>query len=247
MTIDPLLRMGLFVLFWIATTSSLSTNSQAPDLSSKYCGTPFKDLTIPGRIYWRDYDLGGPGVAFCHHPKVTTPAECAQGIKLNDWCCIHARCDQRLDPTCPPYRPDADNAGLSHMNNDEPDIDHTGALVYPQVAYISYTVTGEWLKFTINVSVAGTYNISGMTAAPRPDQDPNPKISLDFGQGITSGVFTVPPSLCDKGARCTEGYHVWQKNFNMAQVKIPTAGIYVMTFTLVESYFNPLYFNFTLT
>jgi len=239
------LRMGLFVLFWIATTSILSTNARAPDLSS-YGGTPFKNLTIPGQIYWRDYDLGGPAVAFCHHPKVTTPAECAQGVKLDDWCCTSVRCDQRKSPTCPPYRPDADNAGLSHMNNGEPDIDPAGKLIEPQEGYISYTVTGEWLKFTVNVSVAGTYNISGVTAAPRPDQDPNPKISLDFGQGVSTGIFTVPPSVCDPGVRCTEGYHVWQTNLNMAQVKIPTAGTYVMTFTLVDSYFNPFYFNFTL-
>jgi len=245
MTIDPLLRMGLFVLFWIATTSSLSINT--PDLSSTYTGTPFKDLIIPGRIYWRDYDQGGPGVAFCHHPKVTTPAECAQGIKLNDWCCTRVRCDERQSPACPPYRADADNAGLSHMNDGEPDQDPSGKLVEPQEGYLSYTVTGEWLVFTVNVSVAGTYNISGMTGAPRPDQDPNPTISLDFGQGITTGVFTIPPSVCDKGARCTEGYHVWQKNPNMAQVTLPTAGIYVMKFTLVQSYFNALYFEFTRT
>jgi len=244
MTNDPLLRMGI-VLFWIATTSSLFTHARAPDLP--YSGIPFKDLTIPGRIYWRDYDLGGPAVAFCHHPNVTTPAACAQGIKLDDWCCTRVRCDERQSPACPPYRTNEENAGLSHMNDGEPDQDPSGKLVYPQEGYLSYTVTGEWLKFTVNVSVAGTYYVSGMTAAPRPDQDPNPTISLDFGEGISTGIFTVPPSVCDRGAPCTEGYHVWQKNPNIAKVTFPTAGIYVMTFTLVKSFFNPLYFEFTLT
>jgi len=233
MTNGPLLRLGLFVLFWIG-------------LSSTYSGTPFKDLTIPGRIYFRDYDLGGPAVAFCHAPKVMTPAECAKGIKLDDWCCTRVRCDECLSPACPPYRANADNAGLSHMNDGEPDQDPSGKLISPQEAYISYTNTGEWLMFTINVSVAGTYNISGMTAAPRPDQSPNPLISFDFGQGVTTGVFTVPPSVCDPGARCTEGYHVWQMNSNMAQVMVPKAGVYVMKFTLEKSYFNPLYFEFKL-
>jgi hypothetical protein len=209
-----------------------------------YTGTPFKALTIPGKIYLRDYDKGGPSVAFCRTAAATTPAACAQGIKLNDWCCTSVRCDQRGNPVCPIYRTDADNAGLSMMNNGEPDQDAAGKLVFPQEAYISYTLTGEWLKFTVDVIAAGTYTINGMTAAPRIDQDPNPQVRLDFGCGVTSGVFTIPPSICNAGAPCTEGYHVWLNNNNMGEVTFPAPGKYLMTFTLVKSFFNPMYFDF---
>jgi hypothetical protein len=35
-------------------------------LPAGYKGKPFKVQTIPGTIHAADYDLGGPGVAYCH-------------------------------------------------------------------------------------------------------------------------------------------------------------------------------------
>ena len=95
-----------------------------------YTGTPFVENVIPGFIYTANYDKGGPGVAYCHSATATTPTTCANGIKLSDWCCSNsnaqmtgARCDQRnmAKGPCPLYRPDNDNAGLSHMNLGEVD------------------------------------------------------------------------------------------------------------------------------
>ena len=56
-------------------------------------------------------------------------------------------------------------------------------------------------------------------AAPRPPENLTPTVSLDFGSGATTGIFTVPSSECgspDPG--CTEGYHVWQTDDAMARV-----------------------------
>jgi hypothetical protein len=95
-----------------------------------YTGTPFAQNVIPGFIYTANYDRGGPGVAYCHSAMATTPAACATGIHLTDWCCSDtnpqmtgARCDDRNQATgpCPIYRADSDNAGLSHMNLGEVD------------------------------------------------------------------------------------------------------------------------------
>jgi hypothetical protein len=210
-----------------------------------YTGTPFKALTIPGTIYLADYDTGGPGVAFCHAPGATGAA-CGNGIKNPpDWCCTGRGCDQQA-PVCPPYRTGTDNAGLSHMNTAEPDDTPSGMPVSPYFPYLSYSVTGEWFKYTVQVLEAGTYSISGLMAAPRPPQNQAPTVSLDFGGGVTTGTFTVPSSLCgnpDPG--CTEGYHVWQMDNDLATVMIPAAGTYVMTFTLVSSFLNPGYVTFT--
>ena len=95
-----------------------------------YTGTPFAQNLIPGFIYAANYDKGGPGVAYCHSAMATTPAACANGILLTDWCCSDtnpqmtgARCDDRNQAKgpCPVYRVDSDNAGLSHMNLGEVD------------------------------------------------------------------------------------------------------------------------------
>jgi len=218
-----------------------------------YGGTPFTLNTIPGTIHSSDYDTGGPSVAYCHAPGATGTA-CANGRTLTDWCCTTKLCNQStaVGPDggliCPPYRSGLDNGGLSHMNTAEPDDYPNGTPVSPYFPYLSYSVTGEWFKYTVVVLEAGTYSVGGLHGAPRPPQNAAPTVSLDFGGGITTGVFTVPSSVCgnpDPG--CTEGYHVWQNDDKMATVTFPAAGTYVMTFNLVSSFFNPGYWVFTKT
>lgn len=235
-----------------------------------YAGKPFVANIIPGFIYVANYDSGGAGVAYCHAAAgQTTPAECQAPVKLNDWCCGTMKgCDERAMPAlCPVYRADNDNAGLSHMNTGEPDRyalsgpswaagpngpTLTGPMVMAgtnvpqdanttteQDAYLSYTYTAEWLTFTVEVLAAGTYSVGGLMGVPAGTQ-----LSLDFGNGITTGPFTPPASpiaMC----QCPETYHSWNIVSNLATVTIPAAGTYLMTFTIVQGTINPLYFTFT--
>jgi hypothetical protein len=237
-------------------------------LPTGYTGTPFnnKTLTVPGFIYSADYDTGGASVGFCHSANVTTVAGCAGGIKLNDWCCGNMKlCDERTQPTvCPIYRMDADNAGLSHLNNAEPDnwaasgptwVDGTdgptltGAastvktpipydqnMTTEQDVYISYMHTGQWSQYTVHVLAAGTYSIGGVMGTPG-----GVTISLDFGNGVTSGTIMVPPSPTPQ----TEAYHEWYTVSNIGQVTFPAAGTYLMRFNLLTQQFNVLYFTFS--
>jgi hypothetical protein len=181
---------------------------------------------------------------------------------------------------CPQYRPlTGDNAGISHMNLGEPDcysstgptwqfvpgsngptLDGpmvTAGTPVPQNAhattiedvYLSYTYTGEWLKFTVEVLSAGTYVVGGMMGVPG-----GTMLSIDFGNGITTGTFTPTASPCmwqcpaaacggvQKG--CPETYHSFENLDNLATVMIPAAGTYVMTFTIVAGTINPVYFTF---
>jgi hypothetical protein len=201
-----------------------------------YLGKPFAALQIPGKIHLADYDLGGAGIAYCHG----NPNDCAAGIKMNDWCCGPGKgCDQRTDPACPPYRPNNDNAGLCHMNTGEPDNTTTGQPYAPYYPYLCYMATGEWTKYTVQVTEAGTYYIGGAMAVPA-----GTSISLDFGAGITTGVFTLPASptaMC----RCPESYHSWETVDGLATVTFASPGTYVMKMTLVSQQFNPEYLSFT--
>jgi hypothetical protein len=235
-----------------------------------YTGTPFATNVIPGLIYVANYDKGGAGVAYCHAAAgQTLPAQCAAAIVLHDWCCGKNKgCDDRTQNQgpCPIYRADNDNAGLSHMNQGEPD-DYattgpswiagpngptlTGPMVMagtpvPQDAttttvqdvYLSYTYTAEWLKFTVEVVAAGTYSIGGLMGVPG-----GTTIMLDFGNGISS-MFTPPASPC-KWAGCPETYHSWNNVANLGTVTFPAPGTYLMTFTIVQGTLNPLFFTFT--
>jgi len=222
-----------------------------------YTGKPFTALpmghsnTIPGTIHMADYDLGGPGVAFCHGPPMGSPPSMCGGGNFNDW----------RPAGTPQYRPTPagdtsgkcnaaacdDNDGLCHMNAGEPDDNPMGMPIQPYDVYPCYTNTGQWINITVQVMAAGTYTITGLIGAPRPNQNAQPHIRFDFGGGcITSGDIAVPTSICgtpDPG--CTEGYHVWQTDPNLATVTFTTPGTYLMTWTLTASFINIDYFVFT--
>jgi hypothetical protein len=242
-----------------------------------YTGTPFTANVIPGFLYAANYDKGGPGIAYCHSATATTPATCANGIHLTDWCCSDtnatmtgARCDDRSQSqgACPVYRPDADNAGLSHMNLGEVDTyavagptyimsasgpTLTGPMVtigtpVPQHAnmtteddtYLSYTNSGQWQKYTVEVLAAGQYAIGALMGTP-----PNVTITLDFGNGVTSGTIPLPASPVTAACKCAEAYHAWNPAPAFGMVTFPTAGTYLLTLTLNTGNYNPLYFTFT--
>jgi len=242
-----------------------------------YPGTPFVQNVIPGFLYAANYDKGGPGVAYCHSATATTAAACATGIHLTDWCCSDtnaqmtgARCDDRNQSrgACPLYRPDSDNAGLSHMNLGEVDTyaaagptwvpgpngpTLTGPMVtvgapVPQHAnmttqddtYLSYTVTGQWQKYTVEVLSAGTYSIGTLMGTP-----PGAKATFDFGDGVTSGSIALPASPVSAACKCLEAYHAWTNSMNLGTVTFPAAGTYLLTLTLNMGTYNPLYFTFT--
>jgi hypothetical protein len=168
-----------------------------------------------------------------------------------------------------------DNAGLSHMNMGEPDcyastgptwqflpgsngptLDGpmvTAGTPVPQDAhdtqvydaYLSYTYTGEWLKFTVEVLAGGMYSIGALLGVPG-----GTELTIDFGSPTTSTVmFTPTASPCmwrdEAGQGCPETYHSWENLQNLAMVTIPAPGTYVMTFTIVTGTINPLYFTFT--
>jgi hypothetical protein len=246
-------------------------------IPADYAGTPFTQNVIPGFIYVANYDKGGPGVAYCHSGNANTPAACAGGIHLTDWCCSDtnaqltgARCDDRSQAlgSCPLYRPDDDNAGLSHMNLGEVDTYATAGPTWvagangptltgpavtigtpvPQHAdmtteddtYLSYTAAGEWQKYTVEVLSTGTYSIGALMGTP-----PNVKVTFDFGNGITSGTVALPASPLTQACKCLEAYHAWNSSPNIGTVTFPAAGTYLMTLTLNAGTYNPLYFTFT--
>jgi len=59
-----------------------------------------------------------------------------------------------------------DNGGMSHMNPGEPDDYPDGGLVTPYFPYLSYTITGMWFKYTVEVLEAVTYSVGGLDGSP---------------------------------------------------------------------------------
>jgi hypothetical protein len=201
-----------------------------------YEGTPLKALAIPGTIFAADYDRGGAKVAFCR-----TGASCTDGITTGDW----------SPATTPPYRPPVpatakicsgaacdDNVGLCRINPNKPDRTLAGVDVTPIDTYVCYSIAGEWLKYTVAVTEAGTYSVGGFMAVPA-----GGGVNLSFGGGITTGDVALPLSPTTN-CRCSENYHSWAQRDNLATVTFPAAGTYLMTMTQVGR-FNADRFTFT--
>ena len=249
-----------------ASTGVLTTND-----GGVYAGKPFMGIMqqIPGFLKMANYDTGGPGVAYCHG----YPPDCQKMVNTGDWrgytgtyrpvaagdtVCGGAGCN--------------DNAGICHMNGGEPDnyaatsaswiaggadgptltgpMVKIGTNVMPQDVYVCYmksptsgggmpSLAPEWLKYTVEVTEPGTFAIGGFAGAPA-----GVTVTFDFGGGVTSGTVSIPGSPT-AGCNCPETYHSWQMVQNIGTVTIPTAGVYVLTFSLLTLQFNPDYFTFT--
>jgi hypothetical protein len=106
--------------------------------------------------------------------------------------------------------------------------------------YLSYTNTGQWQKYTVEVLEAGTYSIGALMGTP-----PNVKITLDFGNGVTTRILALPASPVTPACACDEAYHAWTPVDNLSTVTFPAAGTYLLTLTLNAGTYNPLYFTFT--
>jgi hypothetical protein len=203
-----------------------------------YKGTPFKALTIPGRINACDYDRGGANVAWCHDP-----GNCANGTVTGDYpagspvyrppipanakICSGAACD--------------DNVGVCRMNPSKPDLTAPNVHAPADDTYLCYSTMGggEWTKYTVVVE-AGTYSVGGFMAVP---QGGGVNISFSGPGNVTTGNLTLAvtnPSMCGGG----EYYHCWAQRDNLATVTFTQAGTYLMTMTQTGR-FNADNFTFT--
>jgi hypothetical protein len=207
-------------------------------LPAGYTGTPFKALTIPGRINACDYDRGGAGVAWCH-----SPGNCAGGTVTGDYpqgagvyrppipatskLCSGAACD--------------DNVGVCRMNPSKPDKINKTDLAPAMDTYLCYTQAGTWTKYTVVVDQAGTYAVGGFMAVPNGGAA---NISFSGPGNVTTGNVTLP--VTDPVALCGGGeqYHCWQERDSLATVTFAQAGTYLMTLTQTGR-FNADSFTFT--
>lgn len=211
------------------------TGGSVNHVPGDYKGVAYKALQIPGTIIAADYDRGGAGVAWCHdvgncsanrvtgdYPANTGPYRTPQ--PANAQICGGAACD--------------DNVGVCHMNPSKPDNTIDGKPMPSELTYLCYSVAGEWTKYTVTVTEAGTYSVGGVMAVPQ-----NGSVNLSFGDGITTGDIPLAITSTEHSGS-GENYHSWDDRKNLGMVTFPTAGKYVMTLTQVGR-FNASSFSFT--
>lgn len=182
-------------------------------------GTP---RTIPGRIDFADVDLGGFDTAWnTDHNRMTDAAQSGDDYRPEDMALPNINKTNRflIDQTWSEDFWEEAAGGGRYPSEAE-----------PHAYYLGATHVDDWVRLTVDVQQAGTYNISSNWACEN-----NPcGFSLWFNDD--SGV-TDDPGRPLHGANktgtveldTTGDYHLWREYPNFVQVEL-SAGLQVMTF-----------------
>ena len=202
--------MGLMIVMGGTNT----WGDEASHVPAGYTGKPYtgKALAIPGKIEAEAYDIapgGAKDVTFGYQGKVTTTA----------------------------FRTSPDSIGIAGY--DKSHVSITGAAEDTKQVYVGWTETGEWLKYTVKVTEAGTYVVGGKFAAAGTGST----LSMTFTPELTTGLMEIPTTAGHVPG--VEVYHVWETLDHLGEITLP-AGMYVMTVKIEkDAGMNLDYFTFT--
>lgn len=178
-----------------------------------YTGTPFGGTpqTIPGKIEIEKYDLGGAGVAY---QADAGGAFNKCGFTRND--ALKLQCTQQQGSPTDLALPGCGNEPAGEI-------------------YLGYIGAGNWYKYTVNVTEAATYVISGHEGVAG-----NTKMQFTFTDAVKTDALTLPSTdMCGH-----EAYHVWATHNNLGEITLQP-GKYVLQITSVAAAMNLDWFAFT--
>lgn len=193
-----------------------------------YQGKPWegKVQEIPGKIQCEWYDQGGEGSAYHDTDSINNGSgrlNPANGTFLNEF-----RIKEGVDISYTKSR-DIDN---NPFNKVEPVMDQL---------YAGRTVPGEWVNYTIQVEMAGTYSIDLMYTA---SGNGGIQLLLD-GKELTKELL-VPSTRDDRETVAWRQWHHWNKAASLATVKL-NKGAHVLTLkTVTNGNMNYDYLEFKL-
>ena len=201
-----LLPLLFFVLGLLSCTNNLKNN-----IPKDYKGIPYVDdtykkgaQTIPGKIECKLFDLGGEGVGY-HDSDSSNNGSGEYNYReghcegVSDYVC-HFRINDGVDLSYTKEFLD-----FNHPNPFTPEREQ---------GFIGWTNDGEWCNYTVNVTSAGTYNVSLLYS----NNISSFKLLLN---GKLAGEYSVPVK--------TDSYHTWNLGVNLGTISIPNAGLNVIT------------------
>jgi hypothetical protein len=220
----------LLLINWSCSKKTGQTNAS----EAQYEGTQaFKDeqyqegpQVIPGKIYCAYYDFGGEGIAYHDTDSVNHGSG-----ELNplDGSYLH---NFRV------------NEGVDISYTKRGDIDSTSYnFVQPpmEMLYVGWTDPGEWLKYTVNVTERGIYNVGFLYTSNR-----GGKISLTINDEDIIGPFTIPSTFNAADTAAFRQWHHWNMIENLALIRLEK-GIQVLKLTTEETgQMNYAYLDFEL-
>jgi hypothetical protein len=195
---------------------------QSTPSNTVYLGKPYNDLQykggaqiVPGKIQCELYDQGGEGIAY----HDTDPENNGSG-KLNpvDGSYLHEfRMNEAVDISFTKFQdPPIDNSPFNFV---EPEKDQL---------YVGWTKPGEWTKYIVNVSKAGTYQVGIMFTSNK-----NGKISIAVNDKNITGPILIPSTAVTAENVPWRQWHHWNYIDRIAQINLKK-GIQTITLHTVE-------------
>jgi hypothetical protein len=200
-----------------------------------YQGTPYSDSlynagaqTIPGKLQCEYYDFGGEGVAYHDTDSINSGSgrlNPADGTYLNEF-----RMNEPVDISYKKFRdPGIDN---TPYNFAEPEKDQL---------YVGWTKPGEWIKYTVNVTKAGTYQLGIMFTSNK-----NGKISVAVNDIDKTGPLLIPSTFVAADTVAWRQWHHWNYIDKLASIELKK-GLQTITLHTVDvGDMNYDYINFEL-
>jgi hypothetical protein len=218
-----ILSIGLFLI----GTHSFS--------QEKYQGKPFADSkykggaqTIPGKLQCEYYDFGGEGIAFHDADSINSGSgrlNPADGSYLNEF-----RMNESVDISFTKFRdPAIDNSPFNFV---EPEKDQL---------YVGWTKPGEWIKYTVMVAQAGTYQLGIMFTSNK-----NGKISISVNDRDVTGPILIPSTAVDAETVPWRQWHHWNYLDHIARVTLKKGLQTITIHTLELGDMNYDFINFKL-
>jgi len=202
---------------------------------SDYKGKPYSDAvhkggpqSIPGKLQCEYYDFGGEGVAFHDTDTINSGSgklNPADGSYLNEF-----RINEAVDISFTKFRdPAVDN---NAYNFTEPEKDQL---------YVGWTAPGEWTKYTVKVTNAGTYKLGLMFTSNQ-----NGKISISVNDLDATGPIVIPTTFVEADSVPWRQWHHWNYVDDIAEIDLKE-GLQTVTIHTVETgQMNYDYINFQL-
>jgi hypothetical protein len=192
-----------------------------------YTGMPYQGTpqVIPGRVELADLDEGGLNVAFfADHRRENAVAEGYSPVSGDDY----RPGNLALPNIC------KTNRAVEKPGEGSEDFWEDGKR-YPSddklhEYYMGFAHTVDWVRVTVNVQQAGTYNVSSNWACA----NPNCGLSIWFNDGASPADNPDRPLDGENKTGTVElegtnDYHKWRAYPNFAQVEL-SAGVQLMTF-----------------
>jgi len=94
----------------------------------------------------------------------------------------------------------------------------------PNQLYVGWTMPGEWIKYTIDVQQAGTYQLGIMFTANK-----DGVISFSVNDVAKTGRITIPSTFAAADTIAWRQWHHWNYLDNIATIKLQKG---IQTFTI---------------